>query len=73
MKDEAKIVLPPEKFLRDYGTKERDYAWRCHLVLAEFYRDKNKHDKARHHAKLAAEGAPAELKGMITDIGDAAS
>ncbi len=70
MKDEAKVVLPLEKFLRDYGAKERDYAWRCHLVLAEFYRDKNNTDKARHHAKLAAEGAPAELKGMITDIGE---
>ena len=73
MKDETKIVLPLEKFLRDYGSKEGDYAWRCHLVLAEFYRDKNRRDKAQFHAKLAAEGAPAELKPMITDIGDASS
>ncbi|MBP7073797.1 MAG: hypothetical protein KBA81_00225 [Rhabdochlamydiaceae bacterium] len=72
MKEEEKIVLPLAKFLRDYGTKDQDYAWRCHLVLAEFYRDKNRLDKARHHAKLAAEGAPLELKGMINDIGNAA-
>jgi hypothetical protein len=67
---EAKIVLPLEKFLRDYGSKDQNYAWRCHLVLAEFYRDKNQLEKAKHHAKLAAEGAPAELKGMIIAIGD---
>lgn len=70
MKEEAQIVLPLEKFLRDYGSKDQDYAWRCHLVLAEFYRDKNQLEKAKHHAKLAADGAPAELKGMIITIGD---
>ncbi len=73
MKDEKKIALPLEKFLKDYGSRDLDYAWRCHLVLAEFYRDKNRLEKARHHAKLAAEGAPTELKGMINEIGNAAS
>ncbi len=73
VKEEEKIVLPLEKFLRDFGSKDPDYAWRCHLVLAEFYRDKNRLDQARHHAKLAAEGAPSELKAMINDIASAAS
>lgn len=66
----SKVVLPLEKFLRDFGSTDSEYAWRCHLVLAEFYRDKNLLEKARHHAKLAAEGAPVELKGMIITIGN---
>jgi hypothetical protein len=70
MKDDARVVLPIEKFLNAYGSKDQDYAWRCHLVLAEFYRDKNQFEKAKHHAKLAADGAPTELKGMIVAIGD---
>ncbi|MGH2612505.1 MAG: hypothetical protein ACRDFB_05590, partial [Rhabdochlamydiaceae bacterium] len=72
MEEESKVVLPLKKFLRDYGSKDQDYVWRCHLVLAEFYRDKNRLDKAKHHAKLAADGAPSELKGMIIAIGDEA-
>ena len=72
MKDDSKIVLPLEKFLRHFASIDQDYTWRCHLVLAEFYRDKNRLDKAQHHAKLAAEGAPIELKGMIITIGDEA-
>ncbi len=73
MKEASKVVLPLEKFLQNYGTKEQEYAWRCHLVLAEFYRDKNRLDKAKYHAKLASEGAPVELKGMIITIGDDAA
>ncbi len=74
LQDVSKIVLPLEKFLRSFGSSDPEhaqgYAWRCHLVLAEFYRNKNLFDKAKHYAKLAADGAPAELKGMIITIGD---
>ncbi len=73
MNEDSKIVLPLVKFLKSYGSKDKDYAWRCHLVLAEYYRDRNLVEKAKHHAKHAAEGAPHELREMIINIGDEAA
>ena len=58
------IVQPLEKFLRDYGM-DQNYAWRCHLVLSEFYRENNQLEKSKHHAKHALDGAPIEIKGVI--------
>ncbi len=65
----AKIALPLVKFLRGFKTQGTDYGWRCCLVLAEFYRDKNDLKKARSYAQLAAQEAPSELKEMISTIG----
>jgi hypothetical protein len=68
-RDISKAAFPIQRFLRRYGPKDASYVWRCHWVLAEFYRGKNLQDKAEHHARLAAEGAPAEFKEMILTVG----
>jgi hypothetical protein len=68
LQEVSKIALPLEKFLRNYGSQTRDYAWRCHLVLAEFYQDRNMPDKAQHHAERASSEAPAELKDLMREF-----
>lgn len=66
---EQEIVKPINKYLRHYGDQDQENRWRCHLILAEFYKDKNIIDKARHHAQLAMVDAPDELKPMIAPLG----
>jgi hypothetical protein len=56
---------PLEKYLQHYGDLDQDSRWRCHLVLAEFFREKNLVDRARHHAELAVKDAPDDMKEMI--------
>lgn len=62
-------VLPLTKYLRRYGDQDSDNRWRCHLILAEFYKDKNVMEKARFHAEKAIADAPDELKQMIAPLG----
>jgi hypothetical protein len=69
MQDVQKIVKPLRQYLRHYGDKDRDNRWRCHLILAEFYKNKNIMDKARLHAQQAILDAPEELKQMIVPLG----
>ena len=63
------IVKPVKTYLSRYGDKDKDNRWRCHLILAEFYKDKNIIDKAQFHAQLAMADAPDELKQMIAPLG----
>lgn len=63
----SKVVLPLKKFLRRYGNNQ-EYSWRCHLVLAEFYKGKHKLEEARRHAVLAGENSPSDLKEMLQSI-----
>jgi hypothetical protein len=63
------IVKPLQKYLSLYGDQDKDNRWRCHLILAEFYKDKNLIDKAKFHAQLAMADAPDELKQMIAPLG----
>ncbi len=67
--DVNEIVKPLQKYLRRYGDVDKDSRWRCHLILAEFYKDKNIIEKARFHAQLAMKDAPDELKQMIAPLG----
>lgn len=71
--DLSMIALPLEKFLRDFESSYPDYAWRCHLILAEFYKDKKLAEKTRFHARKAIQGAPNDLKETITIMGEEAS
>ncbi len=61
---------PLTKYLRRYGDEDPENRWRCHLILAEFYKDKNMIEKARRHAEKAAIDAPQELRQMISHLGD---
>ncbi len=63
------IVKPLKTYLTRYGDQDKDNRWRCHLILAEFYKDKNIIDKAKLHAHLAMADAPDELKQMIAPLG----
>lgn len=63
------IVKPLKSYLRQYGNQDKDNRWRCHLILAEFYKDKNIIEKAKIHAQLAIADAPDELKQMIAPLG----
>jgi hypothetical protein len=63
------IVKPLTRYLHRYGDQDKDNRWRCHLILAEFYKDKNLIDKAQFHAQLAMQDAPDELKQMIAPLG----
>jgi hypothetical protein len=63
------IVKPLNRYLHRYGDQDKDNRWRCHLILAEFYKDKNIIDKAKLHAQLAIADAPDELKQMIAPLG----
>jgi hypothetical protein len=65
MVDSAQIVLPIKKFLRKFGAKNSDYAWKCHFILAEFYRSKKEVEKMNFHMQKAREGAPEEFKKII--------
>jgi len=69
MRDASDIVKPLQRYLRRYGDQDKDNRWRCHLILAEFYKDKNIIEKARFHAQLAMNDAPEELKQMIAPLG----
>lgn len=68
-KEVDQIVKPLKKYLRRYGDQDPDNRWRCHLILAEFYKDKSVMDKARLHADRAIADAPTELKQMIAPLG----
>jgi len=63
------IVKPLNRYLQRYGDRDKDNRWRCHLILAEFYKDKNLIDQAKVHAELAMQDAPEELKQMIAPLG----
>jgi len=63
------IVKPLQRYLSRYGDQDKDNRWRCHLILAEFYKDKDLIDKAKFHAQLAIADAPDELKLMIAPLG----
>lgn len=63
------IVKPLKKYLHRYGDQDSENRWRCHLILAEFYKDKSVMDKARFHAEKAIVDAPDELKQMIAPLG----
>lgn len=69
LKAENDIVKPLKKYLRHYGDQDKDNRWRCHLILAEFYKHKNIIDKARYHAQMAMTDAPEELKQLIAPLG----
>jgi hypothetical protein len=69
MREVSDIVKPLKKYLRRYGDQDKDNRWRCHLILAEFYKEKNIIDKARFHAEQAMADAPVELKQMIAPLG----
>jgi hypothetical protein len=70
LEDVKEIVSPLEKYLRRYGSQDAESRWRCHLILAEFYKEKHLMDQARHHAVQAMADAPAELKQMIVPLGN---
>ena len=63
------VVKPLKKYLRRYGDQDVDNRWKCHLILAEFYKDKSVMDKARFHAEKAIVDAPDDLKQMIAPLG----
>lgn len=67
-KDIKEIARPLEKYLRRYGHQDSDSRWRCHLILGEFYKEKNQVDKAQHHIQQAIVDAPPELKQLITPL-----
>jgi hypothetical protein len=69
MRDVNDIVKPLKKYLRRYGDQDKDNRWKCHLILAEFYKDKNIIAKAHFHAQQAMADAPDELKQMIAPLG----
>ena len=69
MREVDDIVKPLTRYLRRYGDQDKDNRWRCHLILAEFYKDKNLIEKAKLHAQLAMADAPEELKQMIAPLG----
>ena len=69
LKSESDIVKPLKKYLRRYGDQDRENRWRCHLVLAEFYKNKNITEKAKFHAQQAMADAPSELKQLIAPLG----
>ncbi len=63
LNDPKLIGRPLEKFVSRYKTSENQ--WKGHLLLSEFYEDKNQLRKAAFHRKQAQLGAPQELKGLI--------
>jgi len=65
MVDSSKIVIPIKKFLRKFGAKSSDYAWKCHFILAEFYRGQKDIEKTDFHAKKALETAPEEFNKIF--------
>jgi hypothetical protein len=69
MREVDDIVKPLKSYLSRYGDKNKESRWRCHLILAEFYKDKNIIDKAKLHAQFAMNDAPDELKQMIAPLG----
>ena len=69
MRNESDIVKPLKKYLRRYGDQDKENRWRCHLILAEFYKDKSISDKAKFHAQQAMADAPDELKQLIAPLG----
>jgi hypothetical protein len=56
---------PLKKYLHRYGDLDKDNRWRCHLVLAEFFKEKNLPDKARYHTEQALTDAPDDMKELI--------
>lgn len=64
LNNHAQIVHPLEKFLRHYGV-DHNCAWKCHLVLAEFYKETHQLEKSKQHAEYAIDGAPIEFKRII--------
>lgn len=70
LKDPLEVVKPLHKYLKIYGEQDRDTRWRCHLILAEFYKEKGMMDKARLHAEQSALEAPDDLKQMILPLGN---
>lgn len=69
MKEVDDIVKPLKSYLSRYSDQDKDNRWRCHLILAEFYKDKNIIDQAKIHAQFAMIDAPEELKQMIAPLG----
>jgi hypothetical protein len=69
LKEVDDIVKPLKSYLSRYGDQDKESRWRCHLILAEFYKDKNIIEKAHLHAQLAINDAPDELKQMIAPLG----
>jgi hypothetical protein len=68
-KEVKDVVKSLEKYLKRYADQDVDTRWRCHLILAEFYKEKNQMDKAKSHAAQAIADAPAELQQMIVPLG----
>lgn len=65
MTDETKMTLPIKKFLRKFGAQHPDYTWKCHFILAEFYRSKKETEKMQFHTEQAVKTAPDEFKKLI--------
>jgi hypothetical protein len=59
----AVYVKPLRKFLRTYSDPE--FAWRCHLLLSEYYFEQNQTQEGKFHEEKALKDAPAEIKAMI--------
>lgn len=57
------------KFLRRFGEKYPDYAWRCHVLLMQYYRDRQEFAKADKHAQQAWAGAPESLQHWVSPEG----
>ena len=54
---------PLQKFLKRFANSE--YTWKCHFLLAEFYRGGKEEEKGRFHAEAARKMAPEEFRKMI--------
>lgn len=60
-------ALPLEKYLKRWGDQYPENSWRCHLILAEFFKEKNVPEKAAQYLALAVAQAPADLEGLLPD------
>lgn len=62
--DELNLYVKPlKKFLRTYPHHE--FAWRCHLLLSEYYFEQNEVESGKLHEQEALKDAPAEIQAML--------
>lgn len=66
----AKVVQPLKKYLKEFGSKDKEYAWRLRMVLAQYYFGRGKIADAIKHANRALKESPKQQRQEIMETID---
>lgn len=64
-----KVLKPLKKYLKEFGSQDRENFWRVHMMIAQylFHKHERKEDIIKH-AQASINSAPEEVKGELTEF-----